>query len=157
MIFGVFEPDWIWTLSPLCAFLWASGGSGPKWMREWLVPAAIILYAIGYGFPSSKAAYLLTLLFIPFAPGYGDDFVQKLGKLYWPYVFLLGFLYGACQAGLCAHFGRVDLLLLFSGVCSLVFGGTMLASKKLGLQWKIAEILTGAAVGLVAVKVIIGS
>lgn len=94
------------------------------------------------------------LLLVQFL-GYGDDYVAKLGKYYWPYIFILGLTYGLCQFGLCLHFGGYLLLILSSGLCSLVFGFGMYLSKKFTqIDWKYCELATGGAVGLVAALVI---
>lgn len=145
----------IWTLLPECAVLWMLGGGGVKPVRRYGVPLLITAYAVGYGMPIVKTLWLLPmLLLIGFGPGYGDPYVKRLGVLYWPYIALLGFLWGICQFGLSVHFGNYPLLFLGSAICSLVFAGTMAISKRKLMPWKVAEGLTGAAVGLVGALLI---
>lgn len=155
-VFGIFDYDWILTLPLLTGWLWASGGSGVKSLRRFGVPLAISLYAIGYKIAPIPLIVLLisTLGLIAFGPGYGDDYVKKLGSLYWFYVYLLGFLYGACQFALCIHFGHWLAWFICSISCGVVFSGTMYLSKKYGLPWKVCESLTGATLGLTATLII---
>lgn len=153
----MFDLDVIYTLIPIVSFLWALGGSGWLPARKFGVPIAISIYALGYGITWWKFIIaLIGISFFTWGPGYGDRYVRSLGILYWPYIFFLGFMYGFCQFGLSLHFGHWLVLVLFSGVCSVLFGGTMLLSKAKLLPWKWAEIITGGSVGLVGAMIIYG-
>lgn len=155
-VLGVFEEDVILCLPFITASLWALGGSGKKAFRRFGVPLILCLFAYGYGLKSLNLAIyaLLTFGLIGFGPGYGDDYFKRLKSLYWPYVFILGSLYGLCQIALVMRFGNFLSLLVISGVCGVVFGVGMLVSKSKFLPWKIAECLTGLAVGSAAAVVI---
>lgn len=156
-IFGVFEADWIWTLPALTAWLWASGGSGMRPLRRIGVPIALTLYAYGYGM--NFIAFLLyfasTFGVIAFS-GYGDDYVKTLKAFYWPYIFLLGAAYSGCQFMLVVTYGHLPLFGWLVLTNSLLFWGSLFASKKLGLPWKCAEMVCGFSVGLTG-ALIIGS
>lgn len=152
-MFGIFDFDFVWTLIPLISFLYSSGGTGPKLLRRAGVPFAITLYALGYGMTAWKALIALVgmLAVIGFGPGYGDDFEKKLKSFYWPYLFLLGGLYGASNFGLALHYGHWFLLGIGSLTTSVVFVGSMYLSKRFQwFQWKWAEMMTGASIGLTA-------
>jgi len=150
--FFFFDHDVILCLPFITAALWGLGGSGLKLLRKLGVPAVLCAFAYSYGLSGWQFALYAGLTFglIGFGPGYGDDFARRLKTLYWPYVFLLGFLYGFCQFPLALRFGSLVVLLQLSGVCSLVFGFGMVASKRFGFYWKIAECLTGLSIGAVA-------
>lgn len=119
------------------------------------MPAVLCAFAYSYGLSGWQFALYAGLTFgLIFFSGYGDDYYKFLKALYWPYVFLLGFLYGFCQFPLALRFGSLVVLLLLSGVCSLIFGLGMVASKRFGLPWKIAEGLTGLSVGAVTAVIL---
>lgn len=150
-IYGIFEPDWVWTLPMLTAWLWGSGGSGLLLLRRFGAPLAISLYAYGYGVTNIDLLILIVFMLavITVGPGYGDKFEKSFGVFYWPYIFVLGFLYGFCQLGISLHTGRYLVLFLSSGLCSFTFGFTMYGSKNFDFpRWKWAEMITGGVIGL---------
>ena len=155
--FGVFDADVIWTLVPICSALWSLGGSGLKLLRRIGVPVAIAFYAIGYGVPVFviETYFIIAIAIITFGPGYGDDFEDLLGVFYWPYLAILGALYGASNAGLALHGHDWLSLGIGSGATSILFVGTMRASKSwTWFEWKWAEMIVGGSVGLTAAMVI---
>ena len=155
-IFGIFDVDVIYTLPILISLLWAWGGSGVRHFRKYGVPLAVTAFAYGYG----QQGWGLTvtaiglLAVIGFGPGYGDYYVKVLKIWYWPYIFLLGLLYGLFQFGLCLQFGRWEYLVIFSIIGSISFVSCLYTSKELGLHWKIAELITGFFIGLTSLSVI---
>lgn len=154
-VFGLFDHDFILTLPWLTGFLWAAGGGGPKWMRRFGVPLAITAYAVAYGMTLFQTLYILPFsLLVGFGPGYGDKYVKDFGSWYWPYIVLLGFLWGVSQFGLCFVFGGWARLIFGAGLCAFTFAWSMGLSKRAGLEWKIAEGLTGAAVGAIGALII---
>ena len=155
-IFGVFDADWILTLPALTAWLWSTGGSGFRPARRLGVPLALSLYAYGYGMTGWPLIVLLasTICLIGFGPGYGDDFEKKLKAFYWPYIFLLGAFYSLCQFPLVFHFGNFSLFWWMVLTNSFLFGGSLFASKKMGMEHKIGEMVSGLAVGLTAALII---
>lgn len=154
--FFFFDHDVILCLPFITASLWALGGSGVRYIRRLGVPIVLCAFAYSYGLSGWKFALYsgLILGIIGSGIGYGDDFAKRLKTLYWPYVFLLGFLYGFCQFPVALRFGNIFLCVLLSGVCSLVFGFGMVISKKDFLPWKIAEALTGLSVGAVTAAIL---
>ena len=154
MIFGIFEIDVIYTLPVLTAFLFALGGSGALSIRRIGVPLAVSLYAWGYGASFISLLIYFIHQFLILGLGYGDEAERKLGKLYWPYIFILGTLYGLCQFGLALHFGGWVSFLVWSLSGGLVFLAGLYSSKKFGLPHKAFEIITGGSLGLTAALII---
>lgn len=152
-VLGLFDPDVIWTLIPLCGWLWSLGGSGYKPFRRFGVPAAIALYTYGFGcsFILLSIQIFSSLAVIGFGPGYGDDFEEKLRFFYWPYLFILGATYGLCNFALAIHFVDWGSLWIGAGTTCLIFVGTM---RKKWMPWKFAEILTGMSVGMTGAIII---
>lgn len=147
------EQDWIWTLPALTSWFWATGGSGFLPARRYGVPLAVSLYALhaGASFIAIMLYFASSLPVITFGPGYGDKFEKYLGVFYWPYLVLLGGLYGASNAGLLLHSMDWGSLVCGSILTSLVFVGSMRASKSWKwITWKWCEMATGFCVGLTA-------
>jgi hypothetical protein len=146
----VIDKDGVWTLIPLASFLWALGGSGPRYIRRYGLPVAVIAYGVLFKAPlwlaliEGVAAHLITRL------GYGDKAHDRLKAFYAPYLFALGAVYGVSSIGFGIYYNNVRNVLIASLLCSLVFAITLISSRKINFPpHKFHEILTGLAIGLV--------
>ncbi len=152
------ELDAIWTLSPLVGFLWSMGGSGPKFMRRILVPIAVSLYAIWMSVALWLAMLQAVFLFITTTLPYGKSIKDRIGYLYFPFVYGIGASYGACLLPLAIHSHHWMRYGIICGLCSLVFGTLTFLSQKVDWpKWKWVEIITGMAIGFSACWILISS
>jgi hypothetical protein len=147
----VFDADAIWVLAPAIGTLWALGGSGPKWVRRFLAPLLIGVSAVSVGIGIIPSALTTVLLSLSASLGYGQEKHRELNYFYWPFLFLIGGLYGASLAPIGVASGDISAILGCVVFCSLVFGGLTTASQRLDFpKWKWVEISIGFAVGLSA-------
>jgi hypothetical protein len=147
----ILDRDAVAVLIPLISALWAIGGSGPKWVRRFMVPAVIAISAISLGVSwllSISAGLFLALVA---SMGYGVRKHETLGRLYFPFLFGIGALNGASLFPLAIHSGAWGAFCGCVALCSVTFGALTLASQKLDFpKWKFVEMLTGASVGTTA-------
>lgn len=152
----LFDQDAVMITPLLTASLWALGGGGVLALRRFGVGAFLALSALSLGFPWYSA--LITAIIFPIVTAlpYGDKVRGKLGLLYYPFLFVLGFLYGFSNFGLCLYLGRWLDLVAYSLCLGLLFSiltalSQSQAFKKI-VPWKAVEIAVGGFIGFIAYK-----
>lgn len=156
----VFDYDALYTLIPICGALWALGGSGMKILRRLGVPFIISLSALSIGI-QWYWSFLCMVLFVFASLPYGSKIKEKIGVFYWPYLVLVGFLWGASLVGLAIASHEWTTWLLWSAICGLGFMGLTALSqwKKTAniVVWKFVEIAAGGMVGGAASFILINA
>lgn len=152
----LFEPDAILVTPFVTAVLWSLGGSGVKPIRRFGTGAFIFLGGLSLGLPWYLALTGFVLVAITTSLPYGDSVRGKLGLVYYPFLFLLGILYGLGLFPLCIHFGSWTTLVIGSLALGLLFSLLTFASQseafKNVVSWKSVEISIGFFLGLIAYK-----
>ena len=152
----VFDYDAILTIPLVSGVLWSWGGSGPKYLRRLGVGAFLALTGLSLGLPWYLAWLLPSIFLVTTSLPYGDDIRGNLGIVYYPFLFLLGVLYGLGLFPLCIHFGSWITLVIGSVGLGLLFSLLTFASQSEAFRnvvsWKAVEIITGFFLGLIAYK-----
>lgn len=156
----IFDPDAVLTLLPICALLWALGGSGVKWLRGWGIPVVVSLAAVSFGAPWWLGFLNFGVMNLTLRIPYGDDIHAVIGEadgLWSAYLFFAGLMYGASLGTLCIHFGNWQTVPYGAGLCGFAFSGvTILSQKYKRLVWKVCEMLTGLVIGFISFRIIGG-
>lgn len=154
-IFGLFDPDWVWTLAPLIAWTWSTGGSGVKPVRRLGSAGAVSVYAYGFGVSLGLCALAFMLIVVVSSLGYGKKYKEKLKTFYWLFLSFMGFLYGVMLFPLAIESGRWIILLIGSLEFGLLFPVLTFFSQELNIpNWKWVEITIGLSIGLTAAGLI---
>lgn len=152
----LFEPDAVLVTPFVTAVLWSLGGSGIKQLRRFGVGAFLALVGLSLGLPWYLAWLLPSIFLVTTSLPYGDDIRGKLGIVYYPFLFLLGVLYGLGLFPLCFHFGSWLTLVVGSLGLGLLFSLLTFASQSEAFRdivsWKKVEISIGFFLGLIAYK-----
>lgn len=144
----IFDSDAVWALAPLSGALWAFGGAGPKWLRRFILPSILALSAYSMGKPWWAAGLSCLILIVTTTLPYGDSAKNRFKWSYWPWVALVGALYGLSPFALLVVAKHWFLLWFIPAITGTSFVGFTFASQKAGLPWKAVEILIGTLVGL---------
>ena len=150
----IFDHDAVMVTPFITASLYALGGSGPKIIRRMFFSAFISLASFSLGLEWYWAWIIPSIFLLTTTTPYGMKTHAKLHYLYFPYLFLLGTLYGLGLFPLCFHFGGWLTLVIGSVACGLFFSlGTAASQSKIFQNiavWKVVELGTGFILGLIA-------
>lgn len=151
----IFDIDAVLVLPVITAALWSLGGSGPKLLRRVGVGLIIGLSALSLGCAWWLCLLQVGSLFLVTILPYGDKIHNKIGVFYWPFLFIIGALFGASLLPLAFFHSRWLYYGLGCALSSISFGVLTLSSQKLKFPvWKVCEITTGLVLGLCAVWLI---
>lgn len=141
-----FDIDAILAIPFIMACLFALGGSGLKWIRRIGAPAFVFASAWSVGVDLWVSLISACLLALTLIKGYGEDLKGALGDYYYSALFMVGFAYGASMMPMASS----PMHLLYCFVPSFVFGGLTFTSQKFDFPtWKLVELFTGFAIGVV--------
>lgn len=152
----IFDQD-VTLITPLVtACLWAMGGGGVLAFRRFGVGCFLALLALSLGLPWYLALIIPSVFLITTSLPYGDSVRGKFKALYYPYLFILGVLYGLSNFVLCFYFGGWATLVTYSLGLGCVFSLLTFASQSEAFRkivpWKAVEITTGFGAGFIAYK-----
>ena len=152
----LFDHDALMVTPLVTSVLWALGGSGIKCLRRLGVGLFLALSALSLGCPWYLAGMTFVILFLTTSLPYGDSVRGKLGIVYYPYLFILGVLYGLSNFSLCFYSGGWLTLVAYSLALGCLFSLLTFASQseafKNVVSWKKVEIATGFGAGFIAYK-----
>ena len=132
-------------LAPLCAALFAIGGTGYKWARRYVMPVCIAAIAMLNGISWYMSALSCVLLIIALCLPYGDSLPHKFRWVI-RYLVILSYFAALLPLGLTAF----PLITAAVG-CSLFY-----ASIRGWLTWKIVELTLGFLIGITAAGILCG-
>ena len=152
----IFDHDALMITPLVTSVLWALGGSGLKPIRRFGTGAFIFLGSLSLGVPWYFATISLISVFLTSLLPYGDSVRGKLGIVYYPFLFILGVLYGLSNFGLCFYSGGWLTLVAYSLGLGCVFSILTALSQSEAFRkivpWKAVEISIGFFLGLIAYK-----
>lgn len=152
----IFDPDGIYTLPLWTALLWALGGSGVLMLRRFGVALIVGLAAASHGIPWWVCAFTSIFLYLTSTFSYGEKDKEEYGDMYFLYVYMVGFCYGASLLFLAIHGSNYILIWLAPIVIGAFFSGLMYLSQRFDFpKHKYVEMLVGYLIGHFAMLVIL--
>lgn len=147
----VFDIDAVWTLAPICAVLWALGGSGIKLLRRLGVGLILCVSSLSMGLVWWMAGLETLAMFAVTSLPYGDSLKRRIGGFYYLALFFIGAAFGAALLPIAFLKGKWLIYGLAPIFTACAFGPFAFSSQQFGFPiWKWCEMLTGFTVGLMA-------